>query len=51
MFLLPGVVIGSYISNMAFTLEERLEMIRYILNKTNDDGGWGLCVASTHFVD
>ncbi|KAG2011451.1 lanosterol synthase [Coprinopsis cinerea AmutBmut pab1-1] len=42
MFLLPGVVIGSYIANMAFTLEERLEMIRYLMNKANKDGGWGL---------
>ncbi|RXW23912.1 hypothetical protein EST38_g1956 [Candolleomyces aberdarensis] len=42
MFLLPGVVIGSYIANMAFTLEERLEMIRYLMNHTNEDGGWGL---------
>ncbi|KAJ2919534.1 hypothetical protein MD484_g877, partial [Candolleomyces efflorescens] len=42
MFLLPGVVIGSYIANMGFTLEERLEMIRYLINHTNEDGGWGL---------
>lgn len=42
MFLLPGVVIGSYIANMAFTVEERIEMIRYLMNKTNKDGGWGL---------
>ncbi|KAH9072141.1 terpene synthase, partial [Lactarius deliciosus] len=35
MFLLPGLVIGSY--------EERLEMIRYLFNHTHpDDGGWGL---------
>ena len=47
MFLLPGVVIGSYIANMGFTLEERLEMIRYLINHTNEDGGWGLCVRST----
>ncbi|TEB29090.1 lanosterol synthase [Coprinellus micaceus] len=42
MFLLPGVVIGSYISNMGFTVQERLEMIRYLMNKANEDGGWGL---------
>lgn len=44
MFLLPGVVIGSYISNMGFTVQERLEMIRYLMNKANEDGGWGLYV-------
>ncbi|KAJ7575413.1 terpene synthase [Mycena floridula] len=42
MFLLPGVVIGSYVSGAWFLEEERLEMIRYLSNITNDDGGWGL---------
>ncbi|KAF5320081.1 hypothetical protein D9611_010283 [Ephemerocybe angulata] len=42
LFLLGGVVIGSYIANMSFTLGERLEMIRYLMNKANEDGGWGL---------
>lgn len=43
MFLLPGLVIGSYISGMTFTREERLEMIRYLLNRANpEDGGWGM---------
>ncbi|KAK2465673.1 hypothetical protein APHAL10511_002217 [Amanita phalloides] len=45
MFLLPGLVIGSYISGMGFKEEERLEMIRYIMNRANpDDGGWGIHV-------
>ncbi|KAF4610517.1 hypothetical protein D9613_006740 [Agrocybe pediades] len=45
MFLLPGLVIGSYVSGMTFTLEERLEMIRYLMNRANpEDGGWGIHV-------
>lgn len=43
MFLLPGLVIGSYVSGMSFLEVERLEMIRYVLNRAHpDDGGWGL---------
>lgn len=45
MFLLPGLVIGSYISGMSFKEEERLEMIRYLFNRAHpEDGGWGMCV-------
>lgn len=43
MFLLPGLVIGSYVANMEFEEAERLEMIRYLLNRASPiDGGWGL---------
>lgn len=43
MFLLPGLVIGSYVTGMSFKLEERLEMIRYLMNHAHsDDGGWGM---------
>ncbi|KAH7890717.1 terpenoid cyclases/protein prenyltransferase alpha-alpha toroid [Phlebopus sp. FC_14] len=43
MFLLPGLVIGSYIAGMGFKEEERLEMIRYLLNRAHpEDGGWGI---------
>ena len=43
MFLLPGLVIGSYAARMQFHDEERLEMIRYLFNRAHpDDGGWGL---------
>ncbi|KAN0113930.1 Terpenoid cyclases/protein prenyltransferase alpha-alpha toroid [Russula decolorans] len=43
MFLLPGLVIGSYVAHMSFRDEERLEMIRYLFNRAHpDDGGWGL---------
>jgi lanosterol synthase len=43
MFLLPGLVIGSYVSGMGFKEEERLELIRYLMNRAHpDDGGWGM---------
>jgi len=46
LFLLPGLVIGSYISGMCFKYAERLEMIRYIMNRAHaEDGGWGMCVS------
>ncbi|KAI0924004.1 hypothetical protein AcW1_006791 [Taiwanofungus camphoratus] len=45
MFLLPGLVIGSYVTGMGFKMEEKLEMIRYLLNRTHpEDGGWGIHV-------
>ncbi|KAF9526128.1 terpenoid cyclases/protein prenyltransferase alpha-alpha toroid [Crepidotus variabilis] len=45
MFLLPGLVIGSYLTGMPFKQEERLEMIRYLFNRAHpDDGGWGIHV-------
>ncbi|KAL1710959.1 terpenoid cyclases/protein prenyltransferase alpha-alpha toroid [Schizophyllum commune] len=42
MFLLPGFVIGSYVSGMPFKDPERREMIRYLINMAKEDGGWGL---------
>lgn len=42
MFLLPGLVIASYITESPFTAPEALLMRRYMLNHQNDDGGWGL---------
>jgi hypothetical protein len=45
MFLLPGLVIGSYVSGMHFKEEERLELVRYLFNRANpEDGGWGMYV-------
>ncbi|KAF8597566.1 terpene synthase [Ceratobasidium sp. AG-I] len=42
MFLLPILIIGSYVANMGFKEAERLEMLRYILNHASSvDGGWG----------
>lgn len=43
LFLMPGLVIGSYVTDMEFTEPQRLEMIRYLFNRAHpDDGGWGL---------
>jgi lanosterol synthase len=43
MFLLPGLVIGSYVAGMGFEDAERLEMLRYLMNRVSPvDGGWGL---------
>lgn len=45
MFLMPGLIIGSYVSGMGIKEEERLEYIRYLFNRAHpDDGGWGMCV-------
>ena len=45
MFLIPGLVIGSYVTGIPFTDEERREMIRYLMNHANEDGGWGMYVS------
>ena len=45
MFLIPGLTIGSYITGIPFTNEERHELIRYLMNHANEDGGWGMYVS------
>jgi lanosterol synthase len=48
MFLLPGIVITCYVTNLPLTQAEQTEMIRYLFNmqnigtKNGGDGGWGL---------
>lgn len=43
MFMLPFLVIGSFIVGAELKREEKLEMIRYLFNRANsEDGGWGL---------
>ena len=42
MFLLPGLVFACYISNTRLSEEQRIEMVRYLTNEQNEDGGWGL---------
>lgn len=45
MFLIAGLAIGSYVTDMEFKREERLEMIRYLITMAHpEDGGWGLFV-------
>eukprot|EP00177_Eucheuma_denticulatum_P001476 GFKZ01002649.1.p1 GENE.GFKZ01002649.1~~GFKZ01002649.1.p1 ORF type:complete len:735 (+),score=83.88 GFKZ01002649.1:52-2256(+) len=42
MFLLPGMVIAMYVANMPFEGETRKELVRYLKNHQNSDGGFGL---------
>jgi len=48
MFLLPGLIITLYVTNMPLAQPEQTEIIRYIFNmqnlgdKNGGDGGWGL---------
>ena len=42
LFLLPGLVVASYISETPFPKIHRALMCRYMLNHQNSDGGWGL---------
>lgn len=42
LFLLPGLVIVSYVTQMPFTDSEQFLMQKYVLNHQNMDGGWGL---------
>ncbi|XP_058203430.1 dammarenediol II synthase-like [Rhododendron vialii] len=43
----PPMLISLYISgviNTVLTAEHKKEMIRYLYNHQNDDGGWGFCI-------
>jgi lanosterol synthase len=43
MFLLGGLIIGSYVTGMGFTEAERLEIVRLLINRAHpEDGGWGM---------
>ena len=43
MFLLIGYVVAKYFTGVPFSEEERIEIIRYIVNRAHPvDGGWGL---------
>src|ERR1051325_11315970 len=42
MFLLPGLLIASYVTETPFPPSHRELMLRYMPNHQNDDGGWGL---------
>ncbi|XP_019264151.1 PREDICTED: cycloartenol Synthase-like isoform X2 [Nicotiana attenuata] len=45
MFLMPGMVIALSVTgalNAVLTSEHKREMIRYLYNHQNSDGGWGL---------
>lgn len=42
MFLMPGMIIAHYITRRPFAPAQIVEMIRYLRNTQNGDGGWGL---------
>ena len=42
MFLLPGLVIASYVTETSFPPAHQALMKQYFLNHQNEDGGWGL---------
>lgn len=42
MFLLPGLLITSYVTGVPFPKPQEELMKCYLLNHQNDDGGWGL---------
>jgi hypothetical protein len=47
MFLMPGLVIASYVTNSELLPEQKREMIRYLHNHQDpEDGGWGLHIES-----
>jgi cycloartenol synthase len=50
MFLMPGLIIACYITGTLDTVlsaEHRKEMIRYLGNHQNEDGGFGLHIEGT----
>lgn len=42
MFLIPGLIITYYITGLVLPIEYQKEIIRYLTNRQNEDGGWGL---------
>lgn len=56
MFLLPGIVVTLYVTNMPLTQYEKTEITRYLFNmqnigsKNGGDGGWGLHIEADSSV-
>ncbi|ORY28503.1 terpenoid cyclases/protein prenyltransferase alpha-alpha toroid [Naematelia encephala] len=46
LFLLPGLIIALQVTGQTLTVEESLEIRRYLLNKRRKEGGWGLHTAA-----
>eukprot|EP00475_Leptophrys_vorax_P039920 TRINITY_DN7312_c0_g1_i5.p1 TRINITY_DN7312_c0_g1~~TRINITY_DN7312_c0_g1_i5.p1 ORF type:complete len:752 (-),score=152.30 TRINITY_DN7312_c0_g1_i5:74-2329(-) len=42
LFLMPGLIITCYVTKTPIPEPHKCEMIRYMLNHQNQDGGWGL---------
>jgi lanosterol synthase len=50
LFLMPGLIIGMYVTQTPIPDEWSIEMKRYLLNRVNKDGGWGLHIAGPSTV-
>eukprot|EP01100_Stratorugosa_tubuloviscum_P003990 TRINITY_DN1979_c3_g1_i1.p1 TRINITY_DN1979_c3_g1~~TRINITY_DN1979_c3_g1_i1.p1 ORF type:complete len:729 (-),score=327.52 TRINITY_DN1979_c3_g1_i1:105-2291(-) len=50
MFLLPGLVFTCYITGFDLGVPTKQEMIRYIFNHQNLDGGWGTHIESNSTI-
>lgn len=56
MFLIPGLIVTLYVTDMPLTQPERTEMIRYLFrmqnigSKNGGDGGWGLHIEAESSV-
>lgn len=50
LFLLPMYLGTCYATNVAIPAETRAEMVRYLLGKQNEDGGWGLHIESHSYL-
>src|SRR5690606_29316803 len=46
LFLLPGFIISCYICNIDIGIDRKNEIIKYILNHQQIDGGWGTHIES-----
>ena len=47
MFLLPGLIIGMYVTKTPIPEPWRIEIARYLWNRRSPvDGGWGMYVSS-----
>ncbi|GKZ96109.1 hypothetical protein CBS63078_1975 [Aspergillus niger] len=49
-FLLAGIVIAMYITETDIPSEWKAELLRYLSNTVNEDGGWGLHAAGASTV-
>lgn len=49
-FLLPGLIFAMYISDTPVPEEWKAEIVRYLKNAVNEDGGWGLHIEGTSTV-
>ncbi|CAO1617940.1 unnamed protein product [Parajaminaea phylloscopi] len=50
LFLLPGLVVASYVTNTPFPDEWRIEITRYLQSVQRKDGGWGLHIVGPSTV-